>query len=75
MDNFANLIKIFKKIDKWWINNIEIPTSCGDVTGDYNDNDVMSGDLLLCDMVFNTVYGDNSYKKYLDKAIKMMDGD
>lgn len=75
VDNFANLIKIFKKIDKWWINNIEISTSCGDVPGDYNDNDVMSGDWLLCDMVFNTLYGDNSYKKCLDKAIKMMDGD
>ena len=75
VDNFANLIKIFKKIDKWWINNIEIPTACDDIPDGYNENEVLSGDWMLCDMVFNTLYGDNSYKKYLDKAIEMLDGE
>ena len=65
--NFIVFINIFKKIDKWWIDNIEIPIASEEITSNYNSDEVVSGDLLLCDILMDTIYGEGIYKKEIEK--------
>ena len=39
-----------KKLDKWWINEIEIPTSADDIPSDYDQDNVVGGQaiVLIC---------------------------
>lgn len=67
--NFIELINICKKIDKWWINNIEIPIAGDDIAPGYDENGVMSGNWLLCEMLIDTIYGNKTYKEIVEKII------
>lgn len=69
IENFIELINICKKIDKWWINNIEIPIAGDDVAPGYDENGVMSGNWLLCEMIIDTIYGNKIYKDIVEKII------
>lgn len=70
---FVSLITLFNKIDKWWINEIEIPI-CGDeVPDDYDRNGVcgshalilsIMNDIILCD-------GGERYKTILEDFQKI----
>lgn len=70
IENFTELINICKKIDKWWINNIEIPIAGDDITSGYDENGVMSGNWLLCEMIIDTIYGNKTYKGIVEKIMK-----
>lgn len=70
IENFTELINICKKIDKWWINNIEIPIAGDDITSGYDENGVMSGNWLLCEMLIDTIYGNKTYKGIVEKIMK-----
>ncbi|MDO4612090.1 MAG: hypothetical protein Q4B29_01350 [Candidatus Saccharibacteria bacterium] len=67
--NFAAFIETYKKIDKWWINNVEIPIACLDPEMRYDEESAMSGDQILCDMIMDTIYGDKKYREALEKII------
>lgn len=46
----VELIEIYRKIEKWWINEVEIPTS-GDIHGPYDSENVISGQGLILEVI------------------------
>lgn len=58
------LMNLYRKIEKWWINEIEIPIAGEEVPDGYDLDDVTSGILLTFDMMIDVLYGDKS-KEYL----------
>lgn len=46
----VELIEIYRKIEKWWINEVEIPTS-GDIHGPYDSENVISGQGLILEII------------------------
>ena len=46
----VELIAIYRKIEKWWINEIEIPTS-GDISGSYDSENVINGQGLILEII------------------------
>lgn len=69
---FANMLRIYNKLDKWWINEIEIPTSADDIPEDYDRDDVCGGQALILSIINEIVFGDggDKYKKLLNELIK-----
>ena len=60
-----DLLDLFIKLDKWWINEIEIPIS-GEFTPDsYDEDSVESMALLTFKMMINTLFGGKS-EEYLE---------
>lgn len=61
----SSMIELNAKIDKWWINEIEIPTTGQFRPDEYDPNEVLSGTQLMFSMMINTLYGEASdkYKK------------
>lgn len=43
---FSRLLDLYGKVDKWWINQIEIPTSGACLPGSYEEDGVAN--LMLC---------------------------
>ena len=60
-----SLYNFYTKIDKWWINEIEIPTSCYETARKQEIENVESGSHMIFAMIFQTLYGDKS-NEYLD---------
>lgn len=52
----GNLLSLYRKIEKWWINEVEIPIAGNDVPDGYDSDGVTSGILLTFDMMINTLY-------------------
>ena len=71
-ENFIKCINIFTKIEKWWIFNIEMPTSTEKFDSDVTMDDVVPGNNILLDMILQNLYGENEYKNILNK-IKELD--
>lgn len=63
--NLTKLINVRVKIEKWWILNIEIPTS-----GDYEahetptEEDIMTGSQLVNKLIFDMLSGDEKKANY-----------
>ena len=51
------LIVIYRKIEKWWINEIEIPTR-GDISGSYGSENVISGQGLILEIIQDILLND-----------------
>lgn len=73
---FGKLLSLYRKIDKWWINEIEIPISADDIPSDYNEEDVAGGQALVLSAVNEILFGNQGeyYKELLAdyyKIIKM----
>ena len=60
-----SLYNFYTKIDKWWINEIEIPTSCYETARKQEIENVESGSHMIFFFFFQTLYGDKS-NEYLD---------
>lgn len=68
---FSDMRRIYNKLDKWWINEIEIPTSVG-IPKDY-DRDAVCGGQALMLAIINDIVFDNEgdkYKELLEELIK-----
>lgn len=46
----VELIEIYRKIEKWWINEVEIPTS-RDIHGPYDSDNVISGQGIILEVI------------------------
>lgn len=69
---FNKMVSIYAKMDRWWINEIEIPTSAEEIPNDYNRDDVYGGEQLILSII-NSVILENKgdeYKKILEKIWK-----
>lgn len=60
----VQLMELYRKIEKWWINEIEIPTTKDFPLDDYDREGVTSMALFTFEMMLNVLYGDKS-EEYL----------
>ena len=67
---FNKMITIYAKIDKWWINEIEIPTS-EEVPADYDRDDVCSGQAIVLSVI-NSIILENKGKEYKEVLAQIM---
>ena len=66
---FGDMLEIYNKIDKWWINEIEIPITGNDIPEDYNRNEVCGAQAMILSIINSIVLGNKGaeYKEILDK--------
>lgn len=69
---FADMLKIYNKLDKWWINEIEIPISADDISEDYDGDGVCGGQALMLSIINEIVFGNagDKYKELLNELMK-----
>lgn len=70
---FSDMISVFNKIEKWWIAEVEIPTSCESKNLENTDFDnVMSGHMLILQLILNiTANGSNKDFEDICKQFKI----
>jgi hypothetical protein len=70
---FSDLLNIYGKIDRWWINEVEIAIAGEDVPEDYDKEAVCSGQAVVLSMINNIVLGNGEkrYKELLDEMTKL----
>ena len=63
------MLEIYNKIDKWWINEIEIPIIGNDIPEDYNGNEMCGAQAMILSIINSIVLGNKGaeYKEILDK--------
>lgn len=69
---FNKMLTIYAKIDKWWINEIEIPTSVEEVPTDYDRDDVCGGQAIVLSIINSIILENkgNEYKEVLAQIMK-----
>jgi len=69
---FGKLLSLYRKIDKWWINEIEIPISGDYIQGNYDQEDVIGGQAMILSAVNEILLGNQGeyYKQLLEKLQK-----
>lgn len=69
---FGDMMRIYNKLDKWWINEIEIPTSADDIPEDYDRNGVCGGQTLILSIINEIIFGNegDKYKELLNEFMK-----
>lgn len=70
---FGIMIRLYQKIDNWWINEIEIPTSADEIPADYDRNQVFGGQAFILSAINNIVLQNNTdqYNEILELLRKM----
>jgi hypothetical protein len=56
----SELITLYSKLDKWWINEIEIPLSGEWLPDTYDENEVISGPFSMFTIMIDVLYGGKS---------------
>lgn len=66
---FGDMLEIYNKIDKWWINEIEILITENDIPEDYDRNEVCDAQAMILSIINSMVLGNKGaeYKEILDK--------
>lgn len=69
------ILELYSKLDKWWINEIEIPISGDDIPDDYNRNEVFGGQAFVLKMINDLCFDINAkeYKEILEDIKKQRD--
>lgn len=62
---YVKLLELYQKIDKWWINEIEIPIS-GEVLPDEHDPEQVLGGQAMILSIINDIIFDNNKERYKD---------
>lgn len=72
IDLFNKIISIYTKIDKWWINEIEIPIAGEDVPSDYNRENMCGNQAIVLSAINDIVLENKGveYKELLRKNAK-----
>lgn len=71
---FADMLEIYNKIDKWWINEVEIPIAGDEIPDDYDRNSVCGGQAMILSIINSIVLGNQGaeYKDIFDKLNKKL---
>lgn len=71
---FGDMLEIYNKIDKWWINEIEILITENDIPEDYDRNEVCGAQAMILSIINSMVLGNKGaeYKEILDKLNNLM---
>lgn len=69
---FGDMLEIYNKIDKWWINEVEIPIAGDEIPDDYDRNSVCGGQAMILSIINSIILGNQGakYKDILDKLTK-----
>lgn len=69
---FAEMLKLYNKLDKWWINEIEVPISGDDIPEDYDKESVCGGQALILSIINEMVFCNEGekYKELLKELMK-----
>lgn len=71
IDLLNKMIDLFSKIEKWWILNVEIPTSSEYYENEINEEEVFSGTMLTLKLLLDIAIGDeNDSNKYYEHFFK-----
>lgn len=70
---FSCLLDIYSKIDKWWINEIEIPISGDLEADDYDREAVFGGQAMVLSIINNIILGNEGlrYKEMLNELMEI----
>lgn len=70
---FSSLLELYQKIDKWWINEIEVPTSAEEIPENYDKDGVCGGQAMLLSIINDIVLGNGGekYKELLGEILKL----
>lgn len=71
---FGDMLEIYNKIDKWWINEIKIPIAGNDIPEDYDRDGVCGVQAMILSIINSIVLGNKGaeYKEILDKLNKIL---
>lgn len=71
---FGDMLEIYNKIDKWWINEIEIPITGNDIPEDYDRNEVCGAQAMILSIINSIVLGNKGteYKEILNKLNEIL---
>ena len=66
-------VHLYQKIDNWWINEIEIPTSAEKIPADYNRDQVFGGQAFVLSAINDIILanGADKYNEILELLRKM----
>lgn len=61
------MLLIYSKLDKWWINEIEIPIASEDIPENYDSEGVCGGQAFILSIINSIILGNkgNEYKELL----------
>lgn len=70
---YVKLLELYQKIDKWWINEIEIPISGGVLPDEYDSEQVLGGQAMILSIINDIIFDNNKerYKNLLDELKKL----
>lgn len=70
---YVKLLELYQKIDKWWINEIEIPISGEIMSDEYDSEQVFGGQAMVLSMISDIVFDSNKerYRNLLDELKKI----
>jgi hypothetical protein len=66
----SELINLYSKLDKWWINEIEIPISGEHLPGTYDENGVTNAQFLMFNIMIDVLY--NGKSETLKQSVKQI---
>lgn len=66
---YVKLLELYQKIDKWWINEIEIPISGEVLPDEYDSEQVLGGQAMILSIIDDIIFDNNKerYKNLLDE--------
>ena len=70
---YVKLLELYQKIDKWWINEIEIPISGEILPDEYDSEQVFGGQAMILSIINDIIFDNNKerYRSLLDELKKM----
>lgn len=70
---YIKLLELYQKIDKWWINEIEIPISGEVLPDEYDSEQVLGGQAMILSIINDIIFDNNKerYKNLLDELKKL----
>lgn len=70
---YIMLSKLYQKIDKWWINEIEIPISGEMMPDEYDPKQVWGGQAFILSIINDIIFGNNKerYRSLLGELKKL----
>lgn len=70
---YVKLLELYQKIDKWWINEIEIPISGEVLPDEYDSEQVLGGQAMILSIINDIIFDNNKerYKNLFDELKKL----
>lgn len=54
---FCSMTELYQKLDRWWINEIEVPISAEDIPDDYDKDGVIGGQAMILSTINDILLG------------------